>query len=313
LTAGQDYWLEAKLVRNNGSNRTIDFRVSTNAADLAQDDGDAVTGWTAHGTQITGTTIGVLFATDVPLRTGLSLTGGTATGHFTGRVYAAQVKDATTTIASPVWSGTNNTVIADTQSNLWTCGSAATQTVGTGGTGVEVINAAHSGSVTEYFADAIASGSTAVSDLADWFSPPTGLVILALSGTNEYAADINPETFRTNLQIIVNEIRATDSDVPILFVLWYKPFSATPRTYDWSDYNDVTRDIIATTTYASCIDFSPTSNWPQPTTNGSPVDPSGLYYDGYHPGTAGHAAIAVRMLYQLRGVPCSSIPTLEAA
>lgn len=297
LEAGVDYWLEAKLTRNDGGgNCLVDFRIATDETD----DPEEVVGWAAHGTQQTGAAVIALKATDVSLRIGAEVTGFLAVGEFRGRIYAAQVKDGSTVVADPIFTRWSGDHVGDSAGNTWRNGTSVETVLPDGGTGIEVINAGKSGATADTFVSGIVDAPfptyVTVSELRDWLvNGRINMIIVALAGTNEWAGNTDPETYRDNLQTVVDELRLWAPDVAILFIAWYAPFSATAHTYDWDDYNAVTHDVQERTPNSWIEDF--TVDWPQPTVAGypGPTDPSGLYFDGFHPGAAGHTAIAERL------------------
>jgi lysophospholipase L1-like esterase len=313
LTAGQGYWVEWKLTRDVG---TVDFRISTHADDLATDDAEAVTHWEAHGSQFVGDPIDVPFATDIPLRVGSELTGLAAAGHFVGRVYAVQVKNGATVVTDPIFARTSHEKLTDSTGKTWTADilaatpdGAVTVVTPPGGKGIHFINAARSGAHASTYALGV-EGAAVRTDIGDWIDRTNAsMVVVALSGINEFDNNVPPDTYRSNLQAVIDDFRAADPDLFFAFVMWWEPFQAVAPVYEYAEYCAVLREIQAATPNSGLIDFSPSSDWPQPSVAGfpGPLDPSGYYFDGFHPTAAGHTAIAAVMAAELDPVTSSLV------
>jgi lysophospholipase L1-like esterase len=278
-----DYWLEGKIVRNDGSNRTVDFRISTDADDLAQDDGDAVTEWEELGDQFTGIPIGTLHTSAISLRVGGELSGTDLLGRFKGRMYAAQIKDDSTVVVSPVWTGTSNKVIADGQGNIWSAAAAATLESRSDGKGIGIRTAAQSGYTSANFAAGVTGGAALVSDIADW-AVGCNLAVIWL-GANDYLINVLPLVYSENMQTIIDTVRSGVSDIPIVLVAGWAPQES--KLYGWSSYVSALHQLAEVNDNVSVVDF---------TSSDAPVVD---LLDTVHPSPAGHVTAAAYMFAQL--------------
>lgn len=121
-------------------------------------------------------------------------------------------------------------------------------------------------------------------------------VVVIQVGSNDYAGNIAPATFKANLETQLAGLR-TEIGAPCLFVLvhQYKRGDVTSPTYEWSMYGDMLRDIADAATDCVFVNTQPYFDQvgvPSP-------DPFTLITDTVHPTDAGHAMIAEIILRAL--------------
>ena len=110
------------------------------------------------------------------------------------------------------------------------------------------------------------------------------LAVVAL-GVNDFGTNVDPATYKTNVQTVITSIRAKSAGVPILLVGMYERVGSF--TYTWQQYLDKLAEIAVSDSNTVVIDM--TRRLPKGTT----TDALGLVgADGVHPTDKGHLTIA---------------------
>lgn len=158
-------------------------------------------------------------------------------------------------------------------------------------TGVRVYNSGLNGADTSTFT---ASGASTLWDRA---ASLTDVALVAIMlGSNDWSTNMNPATFKANLQSMIASARSklTASNPDILLINSYKRFGVTP-TYQYELYGKQMSDLADADNgiyYVSLADLYPDAN-------DATGDPEDLFHtDGIHQNDAGHAlmgrALAMR-------------------
>ncbi len=151
--------------------------------------------------------------------------------------------------------------------------------------GVQVFNSGKGGTTAADFAGANAS---TITTRLGTLSP--GLVAIML-GSNDYQTGVVPNTFKTNIQTIISNIKAGVTPAPsFLLIGTYRRLDVSSPTYPWSAYLQAMSDIAAADpTNVSFVDISA----PYPSANNSTSDPWDVIdTDSIHQTDRGHAMMA---------------------
>ena len=154
----------------------------------------------------------------------------------------------------------------------------------TNSSGVRMYNSGKSGAVTSDF-----TADSTVLQRAGTLSDVAGIFMEL--GPNEWANNVSPATFETNLRSLISTYQSgLTSTVPdICLIINHRRLDLSSPTYDWDDYAQKMYAVASSIPGVYIMDMRPYF----PTVNDATHDPQDiLSSDNVHPTTAGHALYA---------------------
>jgi lysophospholipase L1-like esterase len=158
------------------------------------------------------------------------------------------------------------------------------------GNGVQVYNLAFGSQLSGDFAannTAANTSALAATKLQAFAADGIDLLVIYL-GANDYSNNINPTTFQTNLETIIDKYRAAQTrTIPVLLVGHFARYDQTTPTFPWYQYLAAMRAVTQTRTMTDFLDLRPVFPASQAAdTDGDLVDSSGVHLSAAGQGVA---------------------------